>query len=402
MKFHYTASDNNGKLVEGDLDAQSPADVLEWMVQRGIRPVSIKVSGVGAEGIIKGKISGKITIEDQVFLTKYLALMLRVGTDLFKATDILIEDFNKPAVKALLLEMKDGLSKGQPFYTTFARHPKQFSPVFVNLIKAGESSGTLEKVLDKLSVDLEKQWALRNRIKGSMTYPAVLVVLSMVILFLMVSLALPKIAETFSSGTVEPPFFSRVVFSIGFFFRDYMALIISLVVTSVIGAFVFLKSVMGKKFMSSVINKAPVVKEVVHKIALQRFASTLSSLIRSGTPILQALEITADSSGVGALKDALLRISNEGLVKGLTVGEAFRKEAYFPRVVVNLISISEQSGHLEEVLETLANFYESEIDSSIKSLVSFLEPALLIVIGSVIGLIAISVIVPIYQLVGQI
>ena len=402
MKFHYTASDNNGKLVEGDLDAQSPADVLEWMVQRGIRPVSIKVSGVGAEGIIKGKISGKITIEDQVFLTKYLALMLRVGTDLFKATDILIEDFNKPAVKALLLEIKDGLSKGQPFYTTFARHPKQFSPVFVNLIKAGESSGTLEKVLDKLSVDLEKQWALRNRIKGSMTYPAVLVVLSMVILFLMVSLALPKIAETFSSGTVEPPFFSRVVFSIGFFFRDYMALIISLVVTSVIGAFVFLKSVMGKKFMSSVINKAPVVKEVVHKIALQRFASTLSSLIRSGTPILQALEITADSSGVGALKDALLRISNEGLVKGLTVGEAFRKEAYFPRVVVNLISISEQSGHLEEVLETLANFYESEIDSSIKSLVSFLEPALLIVIGSVIGLIAISVIVPIYQLVGQI
>ena len=402
MKFHYTASDNNGKLVEGDLDAQSPADVLEWMVQRGIRPVSIKVSGVGAEGIIKGKISGKITIEDQVFLTKYLALMLRVGTDLFKATDILIEDFNKPAVKALLLEMKDGLSKGQPFYTTFAKHPKQFSPVFVNLIKAGESSGTLEKVLDKLSVDLEKQWALRNRIKGSMTYPAVLVVLSMVILFLMVSLALPKIAETFSSGTVEPPFFSRVVFSIGFFFRDYMALIISLVVTSVIGAFVFLKSVMGKKFMSSVINKAPVVKEVVHKIALQRFASTLSSLIRSGTPILQALEITADSSGVGALKDALLRISNEGLVKGLTVGEAFRKEAYFPRVVVNLISISEQSGHLEEVLETLANFYESEIDSSIKSLVSFLEPALLIVIGSVIGLIAISVIVPIYQLVGQI
>src|SRR3989344_9690309 len=98
MKFHYTASDNNGKLVEGDLDAQSPADVLEWMVQRGIRPVSIKVSGVGAEGVIKGKISGKITIEDQVFLTKYLVLMLRGGTDLFKGTDLLIEDFNKPAV----------------------------------------------------------------------------------------------------------------------------------------------------------------------------------------------------------------------------------------------------------------------------------------------------------------
>jgi len=402
MRFHYTASDAGGKITEGDLDAQSPAEVLEWMVKRGLKPVSIKLSGVGAEKIVGKGVSKKITVEDKVFLTKYLALMLSVGTDLFKAIDILVEDFDKPAVKALLLEMKDGLSKGQPFYSTFARYPQYFSSVFINLIKAGESSGNLEGVLRKLSSDLEKQWALRNRIKGSLIYPAVLVVLSFTVLFLMVSLALPKIAETFTTGAVEPPFFSRVVFAVGFFFRDYMVLIIALILGGGIGLFFFMRSVTGKKLFSRIISKTPVVKDVINKVALQGFAGTLASLIRSGTPILQALEVTADSAGVGELKDALLRISNEGLAKGLTVGEAFKKEPYFPRVVVNLISISEQSGHLEEVLDTLSNFYESEIDSSIKSLVSFLEPALLVVIGSVVGLIAISVIVPVYQLVGQV
>ncbi|OGY62395.1 MAG: hypothetical protein A3G58_01080 [Candidatus Colwellbacteria bacterium RIFCSPLOWO2_12_FULL_46_17] len=402
MQFHYKASETSGKLIEGDLDAGSPGEVLEWMVQRSLKPISIKVAGVGAEKIMKGRFSAKITIEDQVFLTKYLALMLKVGTDLFKAIDILVLDFNKPAMKALLLEMKDALGKGQPFYTTFARHPQHFSPVFVNLIKAGESSGTLEEVLNKLSVDLEKQWELRNKIKGSLVYPFILVILSLVVLFLMVSLALPQIAETFTSGALEPPLFSRIVFAIGFFFRDYMVLLIFSFISMGVGTWIFLKSVTGKRFVSRLIGKTPVVKEVIRKIALQRFASTLSSLIRSGTPILEALETTAESAGIGELKDALIRIAREGLTKGLTVGEAFRKEPYFPRVVVNLVAISEQSGHLEEVLDTLSDFYESEIDASIKTLVSFLEPALLVVIGGVVGLVAVAVIVPIYQLVGQV
>ncbi len=402
MQFHYRASDVGGKIIEGDIDAQGSSEVLEWMVQRSLKPISIRISGVGTGKMVAGRFANKITIEDQVFLTKYLALMLRVGTDLFKAIDILVADFNKPAMKALLLEMKDSLGKGQPLYTAFARHPQNFSQVFVSLIKAGEASGTLERVLDKLSVDLEKQWNIRNKIKGSLVYPIALVGLSLVVLFLMVSLALPQIAETFTSGAIEPPFFSKVVFAIGFFFRDYMALLMLFFTAAGVGGYIFMKSVTGRRFISRIIGRTPVIKEVIHKIALQRFSSTLSSLIRSGTPILEALETTADSAGVGELRDALIRIAREGLAKGLTVGEAFRKESYFPRVVVNLVAISEQSGHLEEVLETLSKFYESEIDSSTKTLVSFLEPALLVVIGGVVGLIAVAVIVPVYQLIGQV
>jgi len=175
-------------------------------------------------------------------------------------------------------------------------------------------------VLNKLSVDLEKQWELRNKIKGSLVYPFILVILSLVVLFLMVSLALPQIAETFTSGALEPPLFSRIVFAIGFFFRDYMVLLIFSFISMGVGTWIFLKSVTGKRFVSRLIGKTPVVKEVIRKIALQRFASTLSSLIRSGTPILEALETTAESAGIGELKDALIRIAREGLTKGLTVG----------------------------------------------------------------------------------
>jgi type IV pilus assembly protein PilC len=403
MQFQYIAVEKSGKIVEGNLEAQSPEAVLEWIAQSGLKPVSIKaLGGKSAERDLKKGIRKKIDIEDKVFLTKYLALMLKVGTDLFKAIDILIADFEKPVMKAFLGEVKSTLGKGQPFYTTFAKYPKYFSPVFINLIKAGESSGHLEKIFDNLSTDLNKQWELRNKVKSSLVYPIVLVVLAIVILFLMVSLALPKIAETFTSGGIEPPAFSRIVFAIGLFFQKYMVVIIVAAVLFVLSGWIFAsKSTYGKRFISQLVRKLPIVREVLSKIALQRFATTFASLMRAGTPILEALEVTAGVVGSPELKDSLMRISREGIAKGLTVGDAFKRETCFPHTVTNLIAISEQSGHMDEVLDTLAGFYESEIDSSVKNLVSFLEPALLVMIGLIVGVIALSIIMPIYQLVGQ-
>ena len=165
--------------------------------------------------------------------------------------------------------------------------------------------------------------------------------------------------------------------------------------------FLYRSSVLFKKFVAAILNEIPVVKNIIQKIALQRFAATLSSLIKAGIPITDALEITADAVGHVDLKEALIRISREGLAKGLTIGAAFKREPFFPKTVVNLMAISEKAGHIEEVLGTLADFYASEIDSGLKILVSFLEPVLLLLIGFVIGVIALAIIVPIYQLTTQ-
>lgn len=403
MRFHYIASEPNGRVVEADVEAQGPAEVLEWMATQGLRPVSLKaLGGVEVKGW-RGIFSQKITVEDKVFLTKYLALMLKVGTDLFKAIDILIADFDKPAIKALLIEVRDTLGKGQPFYTTFAKYPKYFSSVFVNLIRSGEASGNLERVFEDLSGSLEKEQKLRGRVRSALVYPVVLVVLAIIIVLGLVTFALPKIAASFATTGAPIPTFSKVVFTVGLFLGQYTIPIIIIIVAGVVGGWYFFrKTDAGMQLVTRMMDRTPVIKDVVHRMALQRFASTLASLLRSGMPIIESLEICAEAVGSAELKAALLRISREGISKGLTVGEAFRKEPFFPRVVVNLIAISEKAGHLENILETLSEFYEGEIDSAVSILVSLLEPALLVVIGLIVGLIALSIIVPVYQMVGNI
>ncbi|HDH31510.1 MAG TPA: type II secretion system F family protein [Candidatus Wolfebacteria bacterium] len=402
MRFHYIASQPNGKIVEDEIDAQGPAEVLEFLANKGLKPVSLKQIK-GFEQTIKRHIFGQtITIDDKVFLTKYLALMLKVGTDLFKAINILIADFDKPSVKALLIEIRNSLEKGQPFYTTFAKYPKFFSPVFVNLIKSGEASGNLEQIFEDLSNSVQKEQELRNRIKAALTYPIILLVVSTMILVLLVSFALPRIANIFMSSGFDPPTFSKIVFAVGLFFGKFVWIILGVGALLLFGNWFFIsKTLIGKRFIQRLFSKTPVVKTVIKRIAIQRFATTLASLLKAGLPITDSLEITAQAVGFEELKDALLRISREGIIKGATIGEAFKREPFFPKTVSNLVAISEKAGHIENILGVLAHFYESEIDSSIKSMVSFLEPVLLLVIGFIIGLIALSIIVPIYQLVGQ-
>jgi type IV pilus assembly protein PilC len=328
--------------------------------------------------------------------------MLRIGTDLFKAIDILIADFDKPSIKSFLFEVRKNLEKGLPFYFTFEKHSKEFSDVFVNLIKAGESSGSLEQTFETLSLKLQKERALAQEIKSAVIYPLLLVVVSILVVFFLVSFAIPKIAKIFESSTIEPPLFSKIVFIVGDFLNSYMLLIIAVIIFSILAIIAFFRTnKVFKKNIQIFFRKLPVIGKLLKEISLQRFATTLSSLLNAGMPIISALEITAEAVGDEEIKSALYRISQQGISKGLTLGEAFKREPVFPKMVTNLIAISEKSGNLSKILLTLSDFYEAEIKTSIKILVSFLEPVLLIFIGIIVAVIALAIIVPVYQLVGQ-
>lgn len=402
MYFRYIAAQSNGKIVEGDVEAQGPAEVLENLAAQGLRPISLKVIKGVAELGKAGIFGQKISVTDKVFLTKYLALMLQVGTDLFRAIDILIADFDKTSVKALLIEIRNTLSKGQPFYITFAKYPKYFSAVFVNLIKAGEASGNLQQIFEELSVSLQEEQELRQKIKSALAYPLILLGLAFLMLIFLVTFALPKIANIFLASNVQPPLFSRIVFGVGLFLNQYIFYLLAFfIVFGLVFWYFFFKTLYGRRIMYRAVTKLPIIKNIVKHIAFERFASTLAALLKAGLPILDALEITADAVGYDEIKQGLLRISREGIAKGLSIGDAFRRESAFPRVIVNLMAISEKSGHLDQILKTLSSFYESEIETSIKILISFLEPALLLAIGLVIGTIALSIIVPVYQLIAK-
>ncbi|HUY69529.1 MAG TPA: type II secretion system F family protein [Candidatus Tyrphobacter sp.] len=404
MRFHYVAADPNGRMVEGYTEAKDTNDVLAWMGNQGLRPVSLKIIQGGEKKALFGDLfSQPITITDQVFLTRYLALMLRAGTDLFHAIDILVEDFDKPSVKMFLVEVRDSLSKGQPFYKAFMSYSKYFSPVFISMIRAGEASGNLEKVFGDLSISLDKQQDINNRIRSALVYPAILIFMSLGVLLLLVTFVLPKIANTFLTSGFNPPLFSKIVFTIGLFVGQNVFIVYpALFILAAVLWYFFGKTETGKKVLSESANRVPVIKDLLQKIALQRFLSTFASLLKAGMPIIDALEITSETTGSDPMKLALLRISREGVAKGLTIGESFRREMIFPRTVTSLILISEKAGHLETILDTLADFYDSEISSSIKTLLSFLEPALLLIMGLIVGSIALSIIVPIYQLTSKI
>ena len=334
-----------------------------------------------------------------MFLTKYLALMLSVGTDVLSAINILIADFDKPSVKNFLVEVRENLSRGQPFYKAFEDHPRVFSTVFVSLIKSAEASGNLQKTFEDLSESIAREAKLRGSIRSALIYPIVLVIIATGIMIFLVTFALPKIANVFTQGDIKPPLFSQIVFGVGLFIGNNIIILMLLVILLVAGAVTIVnKTETGKRTLDQIVMKIPAVSTIYRELAIQRMATTMSSLMKAGLPIIQTITIAADTVGVREYRSALLRVANEGLAKGLTIGEAFRREDVFPKTITNLVAISEKAGHLEEVLDTLSEFYEGNIDASIQTLTSLLEPILLLGMGLMVAIIALAIIVPVYQL----
>lgn len=397
MLYHYVAADKSGRVIEGDLDAQSLQEALQHLAGEQLQPISVKpvqVVRLGAR-----KLFGGIKLRDKIFLTKYLALMLRVGTDLLSAINILIMDFENPAMKNFLLEVRDNLIAGRPFYEAFARYPKVFSPIFVNLVRSAEASGNLQKIFEELSESLTAEAELKGKVRSALVYPVILLVVSLFIVIFISTFALPKIAETFNQGGIEPPLFSRIVFAVGLFINAHVVFIVAALLTlGAFGTYFLFFNEYGRRIMTRVLGRLPVIRKVRRDLAVQRFASTLSALMRAGLPIVEAINITAETVGSDEMRDALRRVSEEGLSKGLTLGEAFRREPAFPQVVTNLVAISEKAGHLEEVLQTLANFYAINIGATIRTAVSFLEPFLLAFMGLLVAILALAIILPVYQL----
>lgn len=402
MLFHYLAQDPKGRIKEGNINQPNIEAVLEYLTTQKLKPLSVKplILEKGEKEIVIFKKT--LSLADKVFLTKYLALMLKVGTDLFSAIDILIQDFESGPARRFLFETRSSLEQGKPFWSTFAQHPEYFSPVVTNLIKAGETSGNLETTLNQVSINLERDRNLQTKIKSSLVYPVILLIASFAMVIFLVTFAVPKLGEMFLSTGQELPTFTKIVLGTGMFLNKNLFIVFPLIIAIPIGLFYYFKNTKkGKEKFASLMEKIPVARDLIEKMALQRFASVLSSLIKAGMPIIQAIEVTASAVGHPKYEAALLRISKEHLSQGISMGDSFKREKIFPAVVSNLLAIGEKAGHTEEILKTLSVFYETEIDAALKTLVSLLEPLLLMFLGVVVGGIALSLIVPVYQLVGQ-
>lgn len=402
MLYHYTAFDEAGKVRTGELEAPGTAALLQALVRQKLRPVSIREAAKAS--LVKRRRRtwfGQISLVDQMFLTKYLSLMLSVGSDLLRAVDALIHDTDRPILKTFLQDIRANLEAGRPFWMTFESWKEHFSPVFVSLIRSGETAGTLERVLADLSRDVERSYDLHKKIRSALTYPVLLLTASSLILILLLTLVIPRLSEVFASANIQPPLFTRIVLAISHFINASWPLLLILAFSGIIWLNFMIRSHRGRALLFRLFEIIPPLRTFLHRFALQRFASTLGSLLRGGVPILEALEITADAVAHERFRVALIRIARERVARGEDITQAFRAEPVFPSLIANLLSMGEKAGRLDAILNSLSTFYETEIDHSLRSLVTFLEPILLLGIGLIIGGIALAVIVPFYQFVAQ-
>lgn len=401
--FKYEAKDAAGKVVKGTVSAGSQAEAVADLRRRNLQPVEITRSS--ALGSLFGKGSGKKKVakkasarrgELEVF-TRQLSTMLGAGIPMLEALEILADQAESPGFAFCLDRVVNDIRSGSDLSKAMEPHKRVFSHIYVSMIRAGEVSGQIDIILTRLAEYLEASAHLRSEIKSAMTYPVISLVLVLGIAsFLMIGIV-PSFKPVFDSLEVELPALTVAIMDIAFFMRDYWYLIFGGLGAAIFGLKVLIKTPKGAYAKDQVMLRVPVFGILFKKVALSRFARTFSTLIKSGVPILGAMEIVSDTSG-NLVISRIVDNARDSVRNGETLSDPFSKSNVFPPMVVKMMAIGERSGALDSLLEKIAEFYDQQVEAEVKGLTSMIEPIMIAVMGVVVGGIVLAVFLPIFKL----
>lgn len=402
--FTYEAYDNAGAVLHGEYEGSSQDEVSQYLFKRSLTPVSITMlSGkrAGMLGFWASSPFEKLDSVDVMFLVRNLATTVKAGLSLVESLDILIADAEKNILKKVLREVQAMVKNGQQLSAGFEAYASSFPPVFVGMLKAGESSGQLDKTLAELGRYLGKEYALRSKIKSALMYPVILLVASTGVVALLLMFVLPRLTQAFLASGVELPLLTKFFLALSNILT-WSYVFDGVVLVGMLWFFLYFRTTqLGKRLFFFIMSHAPVARDLVKKVALVRFSRTLSNLIGSGLSVVEALDLSAQSIGNRTYTLALNQVIDE-VKTGSPISGALEKfPRLFPRMLVSLIVVGERTGTLGQILTTFADFYEEEVDGKLKDLTAALEPILLLLMGVLVGSIAVSIILPIYQLVGN-
>ncbi len=402
-KFEYEVADRNGVVLNGEMLAFSRDEAYKRLTQKKFTVIRLRdVIASASGGSLKRALLERITLVERMFLARNLATAIKAGLSLVETLYVLILDTKNNVLRRILIEAKDNLENGAPLSTTLANYPQHFSSVYTGMIRAGEVSGQMDKVLDELVDNSMREYELKKKVRSALAYPVVLILASFGVIALFMFFILPRLARTFTSSQVEIPLITQVLINVSNFFVSQWILDIVLVLI-LIGAVIFMRrTALGKRAFSWFVFHLPLIREMVKKIALVRFTKTLSSLITTGIPITDSLNLAADSVGNYAYRQAI-RDSIKKMEAGVTFSKAFDEyPELFPRFLISMMVVGEKSGTLDHILKTFSDFYNQEIESDLRDFVALIEPALIVLIGLFVGVIAFSVLIPVYQVVGRV
>ena len=395
--YTYKAKDKKGKIVEDVLQAANRSEAASLLKKESLQVLTIK----SVESKLGSFVSGSISVADKAALCRFLATMLRAGLPISEAIEIIRKETENKKLRKILVDVSFQTRKGSSVSSILSKYPRDFDPVFLTIVKAGEESGTLEKAFDYLAKQLLAIHEVTQKIKGALVYPAVIVVAMMGNAIVMVTFVLPKISEVFTRLDLDLPLATRLILGLGNFVGENTLLVLgtSGFLIMIVVALFFIRS--SRQAIMNMILRLPVIKKLASQIDVARFARTLSTLLASGVPILSALDVSADSLSQIRLKKIAKGFS-KGVEEGETLSDVLLKgKKVFPLVMVQTIRAGEKTGSLEVVLQELAEFYESEVDYTLKRLTSLIEPVLMLVIGVAVGALVIMMVVPIYSIVGN-
>jgi type II secretion system protein F len=399
--FAYKAKKDDGSTVEGMLQAETERSALDALGRQGVFPLQIAESGGAAarpsEARGLRRVRRRIKPEDVGLFTQQLGDLLKAGVPINRALGTLERQTSNTSFSELIADLGKEVSAGKPLHETLGRYPRYFPPLYTSMVKAGETGGFLEDVLHRLASFIDKDSDLRSRIKAALAYPVLLIILGTAAIAFLMIFFIPRFSEIFAKLGSNLPWSTRVVMAVSYFFRDYWMIPVALVVLFPVLWSRITATFAGRQTVDRLKLAAPVYGEITRKSAIARFTRTLGTLLKSGVPILSGLAIAKE-----AMANAVLMRDIEeaaaGVKQGRSLAEIMRKSRGFPAMVVDMIAVGEESGNLDEVLVNLADSYDNQVDRSVKVFISLFEPALLVVMASIVGFVVISMLLPVFTL----
>jgi len=398
-KYFYTAKSFSGEVRSGFLEAKDETELARALRQDGYVLVSSEgKTDAGKSSKINISFSNKVSLSEKLMFTKNLQIMIKAGISLPRSLRISAAQARGNRFKTVLTSMADNIDKGQAFSETISKYPDVFSDVFASMVRVGEESGTLEDVLKTLYNQLEREHGLKSKIMGAMIYPVVILVAMIGVGILMMIMVIPQLASTFEELGAKLPATTLFVFGLAKFMEKNVILFLVCLAVFVISVIRFTKTKIGKRAIDTISLKIPLISPIVKKTNSAYTTRTLSSLINAGVPIVSALGIVSGALGNSYYKTAMNEAA-ERVSKGTKLSEAMIPyQDIYPPMVVQMIEVGEETGQTAEILLNLADFYEEEVTEATKNLSSVVEPILMLIIGSIVGFFAISMIQPMYSI----
>lgn len=395
--FKYTANTKDDKTVNGSSESPNKEALISSLRKQGLTPLVVREEGSSSKFFANFGKSKKVKIKDLAVFNRQLSTMVSAGVPLNRALDTLKEQTKNKYFKEVIAGVSKEVQGGTPLADGFAKYPRVFNDVYVNMVRAGEAGGILDEILKRLAIQIESDSSMKKRIKSAMAYPVVILTVTVFAFFGIMIFIIPKIGaiiKDLGGGEDSLPVYTRAMLSISGFMQHNAIFIVVGVALSVFIFKRWARSPKGKKQFHGLLLKTPVVSNVIIKIAIARFARTFASLMSSGVGVLDALEVTGGAIGNLVIEDELKAAAKE-VKNGKQLSEPLSKSKHFPPIVAQMLAVGEESGKIDTILVKVADFYEEDVETAIDGLASIIEPIMIILLGTVVGIIAASVMGPI-------